>query len=203
MLEIKAWYENSVILVPVTALASAFFTAFCSEPIKIYNSNRLRKRLLRRIVLMEMMYNLRWLEHGVMACLHFDTEFHNEQFRMLAQSTYVCAAYDNCRRELYLYYQLPEHQWIDSFYASLDRITVEKSDPRFDPDFALRAKAELNHGIEYLKLHPGTWAAIGVDAPSFLQEELNPTIQMQWTRAWRELKTDLSQLRERNEEESN
>jgi hypothetical protein len=163
----RSWFEAPLVLILVTAL----WTALIAEPLKIDVSNRLKKRQLRRIILMEIMWNVRWLHSGV----DWLAPFGEEPFKDSARRSSSRAAYESCQRDFYLYYKLPEHEWIDGFYSDLEKITVLQQEPKNLPRCGDLAREMVNQCVEYLKQHPGTWRVVRAAAPSFLHDAVKPT----------------------------
>jgi hypothetical protein len=189
----RPWFEAPIFLIPVTAFA----TALVAEPLKNAVSNRVKRRQLRRIVLMEIMWNLHWLDQGVDWLAPTGKGHFGDAARRASSRT----AYENCQREFYLYYQLPEHEWIDGFFSTLEKITVLELDFENLPECGGLARQLVEQCVEYLQRHPATWGVIGADAPLFLQERIKPTLRIKSIKAWRELKSDLRELRSRAESE--
>jgi hypothetical protein len=194
MLEtLRPWFEAPLFLIPVTALA----TALVAEPLKNALSNMAKRRQLRRIVLMEMVGNLRWLDHERESSAPFGSQYFRDSVKRKSST----AAYASCQREFYLYYQLPEHEWIDGFYTGLDRITGVSpiSATEREPEAVDLAKDMVGNCAEYLRQHPNTWSVIGADAPPFLREQVKPTFRVKWIDAWRKLRSDCRELRSKSD----
>jgi hypothetical protein len=191
MLEtLRPWFEHPLFLIPVTAT----ITACVAEPLKIFVSNRFKRRQLRRIIVMEIISNLRWL-HKLHKGGNLLDPSEQGNFGDPTCLSSTRAAYDNSVREFYLYYQLSEHEWVDGFYSSLQKLT--RVEDRIRPmELACEMESQC---IAYLQRHPGTWSLVGADSPLFLRKQIRPTCRIAWIRGWRKLKSDLRTIRSRTE----
>ena len=187
----RPWFEAPIVLIPLTAL----WTALIAEPMKSAVSNRLKRRHLRRIILAEILSNLNWLHRGVDWLAPSGEDHFKDSVRRSASRV----AYEICQREFYIYYQLSEHEWIDTFFSAMEKIPVSEQGPENLAHCAELAHQLTEQCVDYFKRHPGTWSVVGADAPSDLRKRINPTLWITWVTAWRNLKADLRELRLKTE----
>lgn len=188
----------------ITAGVTAITTSVITEPIKAVVAAKMRRRQLQRIIMSELLSNLR----GIIQFLDIVRQapgLDDGQLRCLLRPLISTEHYDSAvKQDFLLYCQIDAYTWIDSFYSSIDRLKLSPIDSpnvfeRFPAKFCQQLLTET---LEHINQTASLRRAISPLTTGYLQTLIKPSLRTKMLQTWHELDEDVDDIRQRNENDA-
>jgi hypothetical protein len=180
-----------------TSLLTATPTGFVAEPIKVWWQNRIKVRQIRRYILAEVANNLSRLNQVINEILPRRADFRTVMRDLDAISI---RAYDEARKDSYLFNRLSESRWLENVYWGFERLGLPLDDPRAEANPGVFARRLITDAIQYIDSHPATRRVVGAVGSDFIKRQIKPTLRMRMSDSWRELQAELNSVQETSHE---